>query len=356
MSITAATKRYAVIGDPVSHSLSPVMHNGWIADHGLDARLCGAAAEERRSRRRDPRAEAVSLGSTSRCRTRKRPPAPPIAAKAPVANVLRWEDGRHVLGVSTPTAWVSSTRWTKPRRIGARQCSACSCLARAARRRAIARRCRRLRRDDRTSPTAPRTRAEQAGRRDSERQRDALGRSERRFGARRSDRASDNARHGRPAGDRTGRCRCCRPNAIVADIVYRPLETPLLQAARERGLVAIDGLGMLIHQGARSFELWFGIKPDTAKARERLMAALRMIVIGLTGSIGMGKSTVAPCSRRRARRRSILTPPCTRSTRRAARRSRLWRLRFPGVTKDGAIDRAALSAARRRQCRSDRAA
>ena len=37
MSITAATKVFSITGDPVSHSLSPLMHNGWIADHGLDA-------------------------------------------------------------------------------------------------------------------------------------------------------------------------------------------------------------------------------------------------------------------------------------------------------------------------------
>src|SRR5262249_50178818 len=65
-----------------------------------------------------------------------------------------------------------------------------------------------------------------------------------------------------------------RAGAIVADIVYRPLETGLLGAARARGLVCVDGLGMLIHQGARSFELWFGVKPDAAKARARLLAAL----------------------------------------------------------------------------------
>jgi shikimate dehydrogenase len=66
----------------------------------------------------------------------------------------------------------------------------------------------------------------------------------------------------------------CKPDAIVVDIVYRPLETPLLAAARARGLKTVDGLGMLIHQGARSFEIWFGIKPDVAKARARLEAAL----------------------------------------------------------------------------------
>jgi shikimate dehydrogenase len=66
----------------------------------------------------------------------------------------------------------------------------------------------------------------------------------------------------------------CRPTAIVADIVYRPLETAFLRTARARGLISMDGLGMLIHQGARSFELWFDVKPDTAKARVRLEAAL----------------------------------------------------------------------------------
>jgi shikimate dehydrogenase len=65
-----------------------------------------------------------------------------------------------------------------------------------------------------------------------------------------------------------------RPGAIVADIVYRPLETDLLHKARAHGMRVVDGLGMLIHQGALAFELWFGIKPDTAKARARLMAAL----------------------------------------------------------------------------------
>jgi shikimate dehydrogenase len=67
----------------------------------------------------------------------------------------------------------------------------------------------------------------------------------------------------------------CLKGTIIVDIVYRPLETPLLKAARDRGdLMVVDGLGMLIHQGARAFELWFGIRPDTAKARQRLIAAL----------------------------------------------------------------------------------
>ena len=58
------------------------------------------------------------------------------------------------------------------------------------------------------------------------------------------------------------------------DAVYAPLETPLLQAARARGMKTIDGLGMLIHQGALAFEHWFGIRPDTSRARARLLEAI----------------------------------------------------------------------------------
>ena len=50
-------------------------------------------------------------------------------------------------------------------------------------------------------------------------------------------------------------------HAIVADIVYVPVATPLLAAARARGLVTADGLGMLLHQAVRGFALWFGKTP-----------------------------------------------------------------------------------------------
>jgi len=56
------------------------------------------------------------------------------------------------------------------------------------------------------------------------------------------------------------------PDAVVADIVYVPLETPLLSAARARGLVAIDGLGMLLHQARPGFKAWFGVEPEVTPA------------------------------------------------------------------------------------------
>ena len=51
------------------------------------------------------------------------------------------------------------------------------------------------------------------------------------------------------------------PGAVVNDIVYAPLETALLADARARGFVAVDGLGMLLHQARPAFEAWFGIDP-----------------------------------------------------------------------------------------------
>jgi shikimate dehydrogenase len=65
-------------------------------------------------------------------------------------------------------------------------------------------------------------------------------------------------------------------NAIVADLVYVPLETALLKAARERGLKTADGLGMLLHQAVRGFELWFGQRPHvTPELRALAEADLR---------------------------------------------------------------------------------
>ncbi len=63
--------------------------------------------------------------------------------------------------------------------------------------------------------------------------------------------------------------------AVVNDIVYVPLETPLLASARGRGLVAVDGLGMLLHQAAPGFARWFGRTPAVTPAlRARIVADL----------------------------------------------------------------------------------
>ena len=61
--------------------------------------------------------------------------------------------------------------------------------------------------------------------------------------------------------------------AIVNDIVYAPLETPLLAAARRRGLVAVDGLGMLLHQARPGFAAWFGIEPLVTPALREFVLA-----------------------------------------------------------------------------------
>ncbi len=57
------------------------------------------------------------------------------------------------------------------------------------------------------------------------------------------------------------------PAAVVTDIVYVPLETPLLAAARARGNPVVDGLGMLLHQARPGFETWFGLRPEVTAAQ-----------------------------------------------------------------------------------------
>ncbi|HMM64446.1 MAG TPA: shikimate dehydrogenase, partial [Mesorhizobium sp.] len=61
--------------------------------------------------------------------------------------------------------------------------------------------------------------------------------------------------------------------AIVTDIVYVPLETPLLAAARACGLKTVDGLGMLLHQAVPGFERWFGVRPQVTPELRALVVA-----------------------------------------------------------------------------------
>lgn len=63
------------------------------------------------------------------------------------------------------------------------------------------------------------------------------------------------------------------PDCIVSDIVYVPLETPLIRDARRHGLRTVDGLGMLLHQAVPGFEKWFGVRPEVTDELYELVAA-----------------------------------------------------------------------------------
>ena len=77
--------------------------------------------------------------------------------------------------------------------------------------------------------------------------------------------------HGQPALEiDTGRL---PPHAVVADLVYVPLQTRLLAAAHARGLQTADGLGMLLHQAVRGFQLWFGQRPQVTPDLRALVEA-----------------------------------------------------------------------------------
>lgn len=63
------------------------------------------------------------------------------------------------------------------------------------------------------------------------------------------------------------------PSALVTDLVYSPLETALLAAARARGHATVDGLGMLLHQARPGFAAWFGREPEVDDALRRAVLA-----------------------------------------------------------------------------------
>ena len=270
MSITAATKIFAVVGDPVEHSLSPVMQNGWIADHGLDAVYVALALKSE-----DPVAAIGALTGFAglNITVPHKEAASQAAARrdGPAANVLRREDDGAFTAFNTDGLgfldslaertpdWRSRVRRVLIVGAGGGALGIGQALSSYVDTIHFANRT--AERAEQTASAIPNGRTtrwddlERAfGHADLIVQTTTLG-------------MADQPEMAWPVS-------FCRPNALIADIVYRPLDTQLLIAARVRGLTAIDGLGMLIHQGARSFEIWFGIKPDVVKARQRLLAAL----------------------------------------------------------------------------------
>jgi shikimate dehydrogenase len=269
--ITAKTALLGVVGDPVGHSLSPVMHNGWFEDHGIDAVYVALPLKSS-----DPVAAFKALKSLGLKGANVTVPFKDAAAaaadraEASAVNVLRWESDGSVSGFNTDglgfldaleeaaPSWETTT--TTILILGAGG-SAYGIAATLADRANLIIANRTYARAAALAEQFPRARAAAwdalpACFADADLivQTTTLG-------------MGDNPSPDWPIAQ-------CRKGAIVVDIVYRPLETPLLKAARAQGLITVDGLGMLIHQAVRSFDIWFGIKPDPESARRRMLEAL----------------------------------------------------------------------------------
>ncbi|HYD71952.1 MAG TPA: shikimate dehydrogenase [Candidatus Binatia bacterium] len=264
------TKRYAVIGDPVAHSLSPLMHTGWIADHGLDATY-----EAYRLRSDDVVAAIRGLtqfaGMNVTVPHKEAAAAAANRSESDAANVLRREadgslsafntDGAGFLNALDEAApgWRSRVKHALVLGAGGAAQGIAQSLSPYVTAVGVA---------NRTQARA----VELARALPNGHVRDWTHLSE---AFAEADLIVQTTTLGMAGTDSPAwPFDVCDAGTIAVDIVYRPPETPFLAASRRRGLKSVDGLGMLIRQGALSFEIWHGIKPDVAKARARLEAAL----------------------------------------------------------------------------------
>jgi hypothetical protein len=90
---------------------------------------------------------------------------------------------------------------------------------------------------------------------------------------------------------------------MVMDIVYQPLQTRLLREAKEKGCLTINGLEMLVRQGAAQLMIWTGRRPDVKQIRDGLYKALPLRIplpSGERGSLpaGRGEGAVSAAERR----------------------------------------------------------
>ena len=273
------TARYAVIGDPIAHSLSPAIHTRWLADAGIDATYTAM-----RVHGPDPEAliRALPREGLSGCNVTiphkeaalcAADDKDPLALRIGAANTLRFTNGK-IEAFNTDAAGFSlsldaaAPHW----RIGGGK--ACLLGAGGSARAVVAAL-------DAAGfdeiAVANRTLARVAPLSECALKAKLTAfewdyRAKAAAGAKLIINATSLGLNGKdpldaPAGD-------AAPNAIAFDLVYKPLHTNFLRSAEKQGLRAVDGLGMLIYQAAAAFEIWFGQKPNAEAGRMAALAQL----------------------------------------------------------------------------------
>ena len=276
--ITGATRAAAVIGWPARHSLSPTILNAAFAAAGADWVYLAFEVPEGRAAEAVAAMRALGLGGLSVTMPHKAAVHDAVDERTPVAadlgavNCVFWRGDRLVGDNTDGDGFLDALRHDHGIDVAGRRCvlvgagGAGRAVARAlgaagAAEVAVVNR----------SP-GPAARAA------------ALAGPAGRVGVPADVGAADVVVNATPLGMGTARGdepaplpvdpQALRPAQVVVDLVYHPVDTPLLAAARRRGAAAVDGVSMLVHQGARAFRRWTGepapVSAMAAAARREL--------------------------------------------------------------------------------------
>jgi shikimate dehydrogenase len=280
MSVTGAAKLVGVMGWPVAHSRSPALHGYWLQRYGIDGAYVPMAVRPENLRRA---LQSLSMLGFAGCNLtlphkeealRAVDAAEPSAVRAGGVNTIVIDPRGNIVGSSTDGFGFIAALSAAAPRFDPAQAPAVVLGAGGAARAIVAalldRGAREVRLVNRTPERATKLAQELGG--------DVCGiawdkRGEALAGAGLLVNATSLGMEGQPALELP--LDALPTEAVVNDIVYVPLETPLLAAARARGNRCVDGLGMLLHQARPGFEAWFGVKPEVDDGlRQAVLATL----------------------------------------------------------------------------------
>ncbi len=273
------TRHVAIIGHPVAHSRSPLIHGYWLKQHGIDGAYdrCDIAPEAIDGFLADfPASGLVGANVTvphKEAAFRAASRLDPVAAALGAVNTLWREEGRlHGANTDVP-GFLANLDAAEPewaRALGEAVVLGAGGASRAVVYGLLERGIDRVVVANRTLARAEALRDQFGPRVLPVAWRDLAGRLN---GCRLLVNTTSLGMKGQPPLDIE--LSSLSPDAVVTDIVYVPLETPLLAAAKARGLKTVDGLGMLLHQAVPGFERWFGVRPQvTVELRNLVLADL----------------------------------------------------------------------------------
>ncbi len=273
------TSRAAIIGHPVAHSRSPLIHGYWLAQHGIDGEYgrCDVAPDAIDGFLADFAASGLIGANVTvphkEAAFRAAAELDSVAAALGAVNTLWLENGRlHGANTDVP-GFLANLDAADPdwaRALGEAVVLGAGGASRAVVYGLLERGVDRVVVANRTLARAESLRDQFGPRVLPIEWRDLAGRLN---GCRLLVNTTSLGMKGQPPLDID--LSALSPDAVVTDIVYVPLETPLLAAAKARGLKTVDGLGMLLHQAVPGFERWFGVRPEvTGELRALAIADL----------------------------------------------------------------------------------